>query len=277
MATTEQIAVDVREVTDKEIAAFDENGWARLPRLISPELAGELLRLAKERMGEQGDSHDPGGSINRRGTSFFESYFLIDQDFELFRALRTNSQLGRNAALLFGRDMGIRSFTNLLAVKLPRDLKTDAIGKGVTDWHQDFGFIPVSGNALGFWIALDEITPEMGPMQFYSGSHKQGLIIPPGRAGKVRPEDWPRLRNSPLSEKDHWQPGDATVHSALCVHGTEANTSDRARWGYIVTCFPADAPYVPYPSPYTDDIADELTPGEPLDHAKFPLLYSPDS
>ena len=127
---------------------------------------------------------------------------------------------------------------------------------------------PAKCTSLGYWIALDEVTPEMGPMQFRNGSHREGLLTPPM-------EDWKLLEEYELSEPLHYMPGDATAHSSLVVHGAGLNLSDRPRWGYIINTFPADAPWVPYPTNHTSGIEDELTPGRPLDHPRFPLIYSP--
>ena len=44
MATVEQVAIDVREVTDKEVAHFQEKGWVKLPGLIRSEAAAAVPR-----------------------------------------------------------------------------------------------------------------------------------------------------------------------------------------------------------------------------------------
>lgn len=267
MSTVEQVSVDVREVTDEEIRAYHENGWTLLRGLISRDSAADLLAVLKEKMGEQGARMNTPSEA--RNLEAFAKWYQLDEESPLFRALRVNRQLGRNSALLMGRDMGIRSLTALAAVKLPSGSDVDH-GKGKTSWHQDHMATPAKCSSLGFWLALDEITPEMGPMQFRNGSHREGLLAPPM-------EDWEFLNRYPLSEPLHLMPGDATAHSSLVVHGAGLNESDRPRWGYIINTFPAHAPYVPYPTIHTKGIEDELTPGQPLDHPRFPLLYSPDN
>jgi ectoine hydroxylase-related dioxygenase (phytanoyl-CoA dioxygenase family) len=265
MSTAEQVGVDVREVTSEEVREYHENGWALLPRLISPEAAADLLAVVKEKMGEKGDVMNT--PANARNLMAFAKWYRLDEVSPLFHALRYNSQLGHNAALLMGRDMPIRSLTALTAVKLPKDADGDR-AKGVTDWHQDHMATPAKCTSLGFWLALDEITPEMGPMQFRNGSHRAGLLTPPM-------EEWDLLEDYPLSEPLHLMPGDATAHSSLVVHGAGLNESDRPRWGYIINTFPGNAPYVPYPTTHTEGIEDELTPGKPMDHPRFPLIYAP--
>lgn len=265
MSTAEHVSVDVREVTDQEIAAYYENGWALLRGLISRESAGELLAVLKEKMGESAERMNT--PANARNLEAFAKWYRLDDESPLFHALRYNERLGRNAALLMRRDMPIRSLTALSAVKRPAGSDAEA-GKGRTSWHQDHMATPARCTSLGYWIALDEVTPDMGPMQFRNGSQREGLLTPPM-------EDWRLLEDYALSEPLHLMPGDATAHSSLVVHGAGLNESDRPRWGYIINTFPADAPYVPYPTNHTNGIEDELTPGKPLDHPRFPLIYTP--
>jgi ectoine hydroxylase-related dioxygenase (phytanoyl-CoA dioxygenase family) len=266
VSTAEQVSVDVRAVTDDEVREYKENGWTILRSLISPEAAADLLAVVKEKMGEHGDERMNTPS-SARNLGAFAKWYDLDRESELFHALRYNRQLGRNAAMLMRRDMPIRSLTALTAVKLPKSAGVD-YGKGETEWHQDHMATPARCTSLGFWLALDEITPDMGPMQFRNGSQREGLLSTPVL-------DWKLLEEYPLSEPLHLMPGDATAHSSLVVHGAGLNDSDRPRWGYIINTFPGDAPYVPYPTIHTAGIEDQLTPGKPLDHPRFPVIYSP--
>lgn len=48
---------------------------------------------------------------------------------------------------------------------------------GDTPWHQDFPHHPRDRQgALNIWIALVDLTPEMGTMQFLSRSHRAGML-----------------------------------------------------------------------------------------------------
>jgi hypothetical protein len=265
VSTAQHVPVDVREVTDQEIAAYRENGWTMIRGLISRETAATLLEELKARMGE--DAERMNTPSEARNLEAFAKWYRLDDESPLFHGLRYNEQLGRNSALLMRRDMPIRSLTALSAVKRPAGSGLDG-GKGRTTWHQDHMATPARCTSMGWWIALDEVTPEMGSMQFRNGSQREGLLTPPMEA-------WDLLDEYELSEPLHYMPGDATAHSSLVVHGAGLNQSDRPRWGYIINTFPADAPYVPYPTTHTKGIEDELTPGKPLDHPRFPVIYSP--
>jgi hypothetical protein len=265
-----------RAVTDAELAHFYERGWAFLPSLISSEMADELLVRAQGLMGASGA--DRALREVDRDLTFFSEYQHPDEQDELFRSVVFDPQLGRSVALLLGRDMSIRSLTNIIATKLPQVSETDRKGNQRTSWHQDHGSTPVRSEAVVIWIALSEVTPEMGAMRFFEGSHRLGWL--PGEPDDpenwldIDPDAWPRLRREcALSEPLHYKPGDATAHGTLTVHGAPANTTDRPRWAYACTYFPAHAPYTGAACYYTQGITDALALFRPLEHPRFPLVY----
>ncbi len=218
-------------------------------------------------MGETAEREDiPEKNTMGRKLEQFRTYYKIDEEDDHFRALRVHPQMGRNAARLYGRDMAIRSNLTLVAPKLPNKLAGKLSGTGVTDWHQD-GNVPATCNSIGFWLALDVATPEMGTMRFYEGSQKLGQLTPPVI-------EWPAVHELPLSPPLSLEPGDATAHAQLMVHGAPENTSDRTRWGFIFSYFPAHAPYNGAAMRAAQGL--ELELGKPLDHPAFPLVYSPE-
>jgi Phytanoyl-CoA dioxygenase (PhyH) len=265
MATTNATVIDIREVRDAEVDIFWENGWVKLPGLISPEAAADLLSRAKGLLGEHADDKE----VDERHRDFagFRDYYRISEVDDLFRAFRLSRQMGRNASRLLGRDMQIRSVTDLLAVKMPAS-KQGNVGRGadVTEWHQDQGAVPVRANSMAFWMALDDVTPEMGSVQFYEGSHKLGLM-------GWEPTGFPRVSDCPLSPPLTLAPGDATAHIAMVVHGAPENRTEQPRWGYISNYFPGMAPYTGAPSHHLGDAV--LEPGQPLALPSFPVVYEP--
>jgi hypothetical protein len=265
MATADSLTVEVRDVTDEEVATFWENGWTSLPGLISEEVTAELLAKAKDLMGEDGTSNELREGVDRE-LAWWHDYHLPNRDSQLYADLVDSETLGHNAARLLGREMPIRSITNLLLPKSPAGKAKSA----ATGWHQDFGSTPARCTSIAIWIALDEVTPEMGSMQFYNGSHRFGIL-----EGEPTPERWPMLRDCPLSEPMTLKPGDATAHHNLTVHGAPANTTSKTRWGYVINYFPADAPWNGSDSLHTDPYRDKLEAGKPIDIPEFPVVYSP--
>lgn len=260
------VAADVRDVTAEEVDFYRENGWAFLPGLIPPEAAADLLARARTLMGDRGDANALRPVVDQE-SQLFNTRYRPDLEDDLYRALRTDRGLGRNAALLLGRDMPVRSLTNFIAVKLPHDLDTDKPGKGPTEYHQDHGAMPTMGESLVFWIALDTVTPEMGSMRFYNGSHRLGWL-----AGD--PLSWPRVWEHELSEPVVYKPGDATAHGTMVVHGAPENLTHRSRWSYIVNFFPDTAVYTGLAGRHTAGADDALMAGKPFpDHPNYPLVY----
>jgi ectoine hydroxylase-related dioxygenase (phytanoyl-CoA dioxygenase family) len=139
-----------------------------------------------------------------------------------------------------------------------------------TSWHQDNPNFPLDRNALTIWVALDEITPDMGPVEYLSGSHRCGMLgdVPKSRMDLL--DEYPDLARFPISPAHHMQPGDATVHHGLTVHSAGHNTTSRPRWSYLIAYFPADARYSGAPNHDTDGFG--LEQGGTLDHPSFTLL-----
>jgi hypothetical protein len=255
--------VGVRPVTDDEVEHFFANGWVKLPALIQSTLAAELLGRARRLMGVDGESQAQSPGEHETNTFLsYQPYLDPDNEDELFYALATARELGHNSARLLGSTSHVRLLRNDLAVKLP--VARMAHRGRPTPFHQDQYVRPVDRNGLNFWIALDDVTPEQGPLVFRSGSHRLGLLGPSSAIAS-----WPRLTECPLTEPHHLQAGDATVHHSLTVHGASENSTDRARWATLCAYFPSDAP-----CDRTDGFG--LASGAPLDYTDFPLVYEPD-
>jgi len=169
----------------------------------------------------------------------------------------------------------MRLVTDTVIFKLPE--WTGAGGD--TDWHQDTPNMPLEPKtgAIQTWLALCEITPEMGAMQHLSGSHKEG---PVRESGDTMANNWafdeflaefPRMREHPISEPHTYAPGDALVHDGLCAHGADPNRTNRVRWAYTSYRIPAETLYVGRPaSPWLDSLGLEV--GKPPEHPLLPIV-----
>lgn len=263
--------IAVRAVTTAEIDFFFEHGWVHVPGLIDLEAARLLLGRAKAEFGDDGCRGLEAGYKADGYKAWFRS-LENPLDDACFRSLALSHELGRNAALLLGRDSPIRLMVSAAMAKLPVGSARGA----PTDFHQDIcGHAYLEANFLTAWVALDEVTPEMGPMQFYSGSHKLGNL------GQIMEapiwQGWaPRVaaacsRTAPVA----YRPGDATFHMASTIHGTAENRGDRPRWSWAGVLVPGDARYTGAANYITDGLG--LVPMRMLDHPKFPLVYSPEA
>jgi hypothetical protein len=279
-----QVQEDVRAVTDNEVAFFKENGWVLLRGLVAPPLCEAILERGKPRLAGLMEGNDVKFATQEERREHMRVSGARDEGIvtdnekwvewrgpvrsahdPVFGRAALARTMGRNVQRLLGRDKPMRVYHDMFMCKLPDKISTP------TGWHQDSTNFPLDRNALTVWIALDEITPDQGSLQFYSGSHRCGLLgkIPPDRKLDLV-DEYQELARFPVSAAHHLQPGDATVHHGLTVHGAGANDSSNPRWSFAVCYFPSDARYTGAPNHDTDGFGLEI--GHPIEHPSFRLV-----
>jgi hypothetical protein len=271
----------IRAVTDNEVAFFDQNGWVLLRGLVKPALCRTALEHGKPRLADfmKGNNQIVEPAKQRKVLSVSGTDKGLVSDIKqwvewrgpvrsandpVFAGISVDKTMGRNVRRLLRRDRPVRIYHDIFVCKLQDR------GSTRTSWHQDSPNFPLDRNALTIWVALDEITPEMGPVQFFSGSHRCGMLgcIPPSRLDLM--DEYPELARFAVSPPYHLQAGDATVHHGLTVHGASANNSHNPRWSYLIAYFPIDARYTASPNHDTDGYG--LRQGYPIEHPSFTLI-----
>lgn len=269
MSETLETVQIAREATEAEVAHYHDNGWVKMEGLISKETAAQMLKLAKieilEKVPDQIRAHE---------RKVWRDVYNLGRDdgLEPFATLCRSKVIGRNAQRFMRRDVPVGLHADMLAVKMPSGVG----GSSVTGYHQDFPNFPLDrAGLLTFWIALEDMTPDQGVMRFFSGSHKEG---PLGRRNLEQDErglldHYPFLEKiHPLSPPMSLKAGDCTVHSSLVIHGAPGNTTDRARWSYLMSYFPGDACWTGAPHHIFNAEAG-LEPLQPVRSPKFPVIY----
>jgi hypothetical protein len=257
-----------RTVTAEEIAHYREFGWVKLPGFVSPDIVQLLLKTAKERMGEDGDSNP--------GYGYDQSYFNAEQGQGLSNepVRELIRHVGRNARLMMRRTgVGVRYFQDFFAPKLPSQKKTRRWGNGPTSFHQDYiSFSVDRSEGMTFWLALEDYGPEWGTMSFVNGSHRFGVYgnYRTYPEGKDLLDIYPELGEMEMSEPMTYAAGDVTVHSHLTVHGAGANLKDRPRWAYLMLAQPADACWTGAPAEAYETT--NMTVHQQLDDERFPII-----
>lgn len=232
--TEREIEEVVREVTDEEVAFYHEYGWVMMKQLVDPAFATELQgvgqawRDRREQEGVKGPGVHP----------------ALAEDAEPYRSFMFSKRMGRNAVRLVNRkrfkgvDLPLRHRMDMHIVKPP--------GAAGSTYHQDsaeHGSDRVG--ELQFWLALEEVTHDMGAMRFVSYSHREGplgSVFNDDRGDLL--EQFPNLTTElELSPPFHYQPGDCTVHHGYTVHGGPPNSTDKPRLSYLFSYSPADTRY----------------------------------
>lgn len=264
----EEIDDQVRQVTAEEGQFFRENGWVKLDGLVTAELAetlrGHIVEVAKAREGRT--THEPVESeyVTAQANGLSGVNFRESDDF--IGRLATSRSLGEATAELL----------NVRPLRLWSDSVFGKLGGGKdrigTPWHQDYPSLPYD-RAIGgqIWIAAVEITPEMGPLQHLTGSHREPPLGRGSYSGRGMVEVYPwLLEKYAVSPAFHLQPGDALCHHALTFHSARPNTTDRDRIAWASHRFDARALYNGLVNDRSDGRG--LKVGEPFDHPFFPIV-----
>jgi ectoine hydroxylase-related dioxygenase (phytanoyl-CoA dioxygenase family) len=152
-------------------------------------------------------------------------------------------------------------------------------GAARTPWHQDRYYWPLDTDlTVTMWLPLVDVTVEMGPMIFASGSHR---VSAPGDvaiseetdqriARFVEEQGWP-IASEPIPA------GDATFHLGKTLHSAGANRSDRTREILTVIYYAADA-RASFPANDNQQVDLEVflpgvKPGEAAASAMNPVLF----
>ncbi len=259
----------LRAVTPEEIASYQKFGWVKLRNFIPRARVDELLAMAKDRMGENGDRDLPPEAF-----TYFNPLTLRGLKHPLMGPIIEHCGRGARALMARRARVGIRYFTDFFAVKQPAKKKqADRGGAGGSDWHQDYAASASDrSGGMVFWTALTDMPPEKCTMAFLNGSHRFGVMGHYSTYGEGNLLDsYPELLDGCDSSGNlTYSAGDVTVHSNLTVHSAGTNVTDDPRWTYIVIVNPADACWNGGPADAFQ--TDGLTLHKELDDERFPVI-----
>jgi hypothetical protein len=196
--------VEMRAITDDELAHYEEHGWVMLRELIQRELAAELLAAAQElratvRSSAEFEQTEYGRQVRTRDWVAFEGSFAETSPsfqarkigVEPFRSLTFGEAAGRTAQRIMNRGrltdepIGVRYLEDALLYKPPGEPEVDAFKMG---YHQDQPTFGVDrGGGFNLWIAIDEVRPEQGAMRFLTGSQREGCSAPRAACSPATP------------------------------------------------------------------------------------------
>src|SRR5271166_4420717 len=220
---------------EEQIRFFNENGYLRLERLTTPEDAQQIRAALKElfekRAGEKEGAFADLVAGAEHGDKMSSPQILNPVNYlpKLHRTQCFQSAL-QLAKQLLGDDA--RCFFDLTILKKPR------IG-AATPWHQDEAFRDPNFeyNELTVWVALQEVMPETGCLQFIPKSHVAPVL--PHRSANNDPTsqaiecigafDTSTAVACPLKL------GGCTIHNQRTLHCAAPNISDIPRFAYIMT------------------------------------------
>jgi hypothetical protein len=213
-----------------QISTFQEDGHILLRGVVCPSeitCYTPLIVNVVEQMDHASEPIEQIAAGRQNGWKFVHNLWERNQDVQRFVLAQRFAKIA--AELL-----------NVPAVRLLRDESYFKDPGGLpTPWHQDCDFFPVdTDRVISMWIALNDISLEMAPLTFASGSHHGGYLEPQGdelRFGlSARSLS---QRGFPLTNHGAMQAGDATFHAGWTLHSSEANCSDQTRAALVVVYY----------------------------------------
>ncbi len=245
-------------ITEEQIRSVQEDGWARLDGLLDEEAVAKVREIYASTevspliVGPDAKVVEARNLLIHEGVSWTNPEM---QQIVTSRRLSTAiTGLMQQPDALLAHDISI--------FKGP--------GSGGTGFHQDYSHQPLDRKGcLSFWIALEDLTPEMGPLWYLRGSHKEGplgLIEP----GEIR-DRYPHLWQSEVVGGKAMKAGDAQAHWDLTVHGSGPNEGPGWRNAIAVRYMRSDTIYTGISHPHFDKF--DVQPGTRFaDSGLFPRV-----
>lgn len=274
--TADSPAVADSPVTAAQIAEFQRNGAVCLRGLFAPEWLDMVAAGVDKNFAAPGPYHTrytpPGGP-----GGFYDDYCNWQRIGE-YRDFAFNSPAAEIAARLT-ESATARFYHEHVLIKEPGTAER-------TPWHHDQSYYGVDGDQLcSLWLPLDPVPAHVCP-EFVAGSHATGAMYYPrlfashddyaaGESGFNTVPDIDARRGE--FEMLSWvlEPGDCIVFHMRAVHGAPATAGLKTRRrGFATRWLGDDARFARRPwttSPPFPHL--NLTPGAPMEHPDFPLVW----
>lgn len=261
------MTVSVQPIAQEKVQSFQENGYAQFDDVLTPDQLSDFRDALADATGKTEVDH-----FYRQGEQYTQHVNLWASHAGV-RQHVFNPKLAEIARQL-SRSERVRLWHDQLIVKMP--------GNEPSRWHQDLPLWPmIESGPLTCWLALIDVTIEMGCMSFLPSSHRWGRL-----ACGTLPKDLLATLEGvrllvPDDKRDNLQPvtielkaGSCTFHDSLALHYAGPNQTQQPRQGFIINYMPEGVTFSGRNHVTTDPL--NLTVGQPIVGDMFPILASQD-
>ena len=212
-------------IDEEKINFFWKNGFVILKNVLSKEEI-EIYRQEIKKVSEKRNKNKE----KEFGGAFYQA-LNIRFDSKGVEKFCLSKRIGKIAADLM-RTNAVRIFHEQAIFKHPGDTKSY--------WHQDQYFWPLNTNLhIGMWMALTDMTKDMGLMRFVKNSHTMGDLVGESISTKSETHFDDVIKNNDLEtiEIDSMNAGDCSFHFGWTIHGAGLNKSNKVREAMVVTYY----------------------------------------
>ncbi|MCW8132257.1 MAG: phytanoyl-CoA dioxygenase family protein [Planctomycetota bacterium] len=238
------------------IKSFRENGFVRVPQIISAEEVAHYRSVIVRYL----DSQAGTGLGQEPVLTQIVNHWRVQPEM---RGLTFHPHVIAAAQQLTG--VKLRLWHDQTLVKKP--------GGQPTEFHQGLPHWAIADTAhpISCWIALCDVPARKGCMSFVPGSHRYTKL-----ASKIDVGDPGCLfRQCPDLEYESFvsvplKAGDCTFHHAVTAHAAHPNRTDEPRYAHVVNSVDLTTTFRPMKHKVTDGLG--LQPGQRLEGELFPVL-----
>jgi len=216
-------------LTEAQVDQFSQDGYLVIRKLLDDQETALTLQAARQ---DEAMRINAMSVVDTQGKSTNLSLWNHPGD-DIYGAICRSRRVVDSMEELLGGE--VYHYHSKLSAKEPK------VG-GAWEWHQDYGYWYQNGclfpDLASVFIALDPATRENGCLQLLRGSHRMGRVEH-GRFGSQTGADPERVEAAmQRMERVYCEmaPGDAVFFHGNTLHSSDANLSDRPRWG-LICCY----------------------------------------
>jgi ectoine hydroxylase-related dioxygenase (phytanoyl-CoA dioxygenase family) len=256
-------------LSSEQVAQYQRNGHILLRHIASPTEVEVYRPLIQEAALRYNTEKRALQDRDTYGKAFLQIINLWQRD-EAVRRFVLAKRFAQVAATLMGVER-VRIYHDQALFK--------EAGGGPTPWHQDEYYWPLdTDNTITMWMPLVNVSLDMGPMVFASGSQELGFLghFAISDESEAQFQRLIQEKHLTLSTPEAMAAGDATFHSGWTLHNALPNTSQTMREVMTIIYF-ADGAHITQPdnSGRVRDLQDwlgGLTPGSIADSPLNPVV-----
>jgi len=268
------------QISDAQVEQFERDGYLIVDRIVPGDHVERVMQ-AMDRVYRGSYNRDMRPAAVRKpitpfGTTRSVRWVLNARivDADLWE-MATDEVVGRAAARLLRTP----------SVSIVEDQLLDKPNQGVpVNLHQDYSYwrFSTSVNMLTCWIALSDMTTEMGPVEIARGSHRWGFAARPRELIHGSEDEYFSAAQNVIPPGEQFDfvttvvpRGGGVFFHGLTFHGSRGNSTDRVRraislhWASQECCLDRSK-LLDYDHPY---LFTGLKQGERLANKYIPQVY----
>ena len=209
------------KIENEQIEFYRKNSFIKIKEVLTLDIVKYFNSVISKKVSELNKTEIPIEERDTYGKAFLQLFNLWTKD-DLIKKLIFSKRLAKLASDLM-EVKGVRIYHDQALFK--------EAGGGITPWHADQHYWPLSSNkTITVWIPLQKTPKEMGPLEFSAGSQR----IMSGRELEISDKSEEVIKkNLKIGNFPHiiepFDIGEVSFHSGWLFHRAGANTSNEIR------------------------------------------------